>query len=310
MYYIYKATNKINNKIYIGKTNNLERRIKEHQNKKNQTNCLFYRAIKKYGIKNFDWKIIDIIEDNKANEREKYWINYYNSYYKNKNSNGYNMTIGGDGGNGNSKKIAIYNLQGELLNVLDSVSLVKKEYKINNTSDISKICKSKKGMRNGYIFRYVEKNEIKKQINPYIKLTRSKRKVYQLNKKKEIINKFNSISEAAKKTNTCRTSLIGCLNGYYKTANNYIWVYEENIKTKNKINVEINAYKNDKILKLSTDKKIIDYYSNCSEAARKNNIKNYKNINKALKSKTHFSNGFLWYKLSDYNQYANTEVIS
>lgn len=64
-------------------------------------------------------------------------------------------------------------------------------------------------------------------------------------------------------------------------------------KTKNKINVEINAYKNDKILKLSTDKKIIDYYSNCSEAARKNNIKNYKNINKALKSKTHFSNGFL-----------------
>lgn len=56
---------------------------------------------------------------------------------------------------------------------------------------------------------------------------------------------------------TIRTSLIGCLNGYYKTANNYIWVYEENIKTKNKINVEINAYKNDKILKLSTDKKII-----------------------------------------------------
>ena len=35
------------------------------------------------------------------------------------------------------------------------------------------------------MFRYVEKNEIKKQINPYIKLTRSKRKIYQLNKKKE-----------------------------------------------------------------------------------------------------------------------------
>lgn len=51
-------------------------------------------AIKKYGSENFHAEEIEECDNSLLNEREKYWINFYNSY-----SDGYNMTKGGEGGN-------------------------------------------------------------------------------------------------------------------------------------------------------------------------------------------------------------------
>ena len=48
--------------------------------------------MKKYGYKHFNIKEIEEVPDNLLNEREKYWIKFYNSYYS-----GYNSTLGGDG---------------------------------------------------------------------------------------------------------------------------------------------------------------------------------------------------------------------
>ena len=66
---IYKITNKINGKIYIG------------------------QAIKKYGKENFTIELIEQVEKDKLDEREVYWISFYNSYQK-----GYNCTLGGQNG--------------------------------------------------------------------------------------------------------------------------------------------------------------------------------------------------------------------
>lgn len=99
---IYKITNKLNNKVYIGKSrNNPIKRFNAHMRhamEDNKYNNHFYNAIKKYGKDNF---IIETIEKNieneqKLQEREKYWIQFYKSYDKNF---GYNKTLGGDGGN-------------------------------------------------------------------------------------------------------------------------------------------------------------------------------------------------------------------
>ena len=49
----------------------------------------------KYGINNFSFEIIEECKKNELSEKEKYWINYYNST----SPNGYNLTKGGDGGN-------------------------------------------------------------------------------------------------------------------------------------------------------------------------------------------------------------------
>lgn len=97
---IYKITNKTNQKCYIGKSNHIEERWNyhiRHYLSENEYNKPLYRAFRKYGLENFSFEIIEELTDNyvtQANNREKYWIKFYNSY----GSNGYNATVGGDGG--------------------------------------------------------------------------------------------------------------------------------------------------------------------------------------------------------------------
>lgn len=94
MAYIYKITNNINDKVYIGKTeSSVEKRWKEHCRdcrKERCNNRPLYRAMNKYGIENFQVEAIE--ETDCPEEREIYWIDYYGSYH-----NGYNATRGGDG---------------------------------------------------------------------------------------------------------------------------------------------------------------------------------------------------------------------
>lgn len=94
MAFIYKIVNNVNNKLYIGKTyKTIEQRYKQHcrdSKNKNYYNRPLYRAMNKYGIENFSVELVE--ETDTPEERERYWIEYYNSY-----KNGYNATLGGDG---------------------------------------------------------------------------------------------------------------------------------------------------------------------------------------------------------------------
>lgn len=96
---IYRIYNKINNKSYIGQSVNIEKRIKTHfwaafKDNLPSYNFHIYQAIRKYGIDNFDYEILETISTpdiQKLNELEIKYISLYDSYY-----NGYNMTSGGD----------------------------------------------------------------------------------------------------------------------------------------------------------------------------------------------------------------------
>ena len=99
---IYMLKNKLNNKVYIGKTKQgVEKRYKQHLLATNNTKILDYnlpvhRAMRKYGFSNFELSVIDSaynLED--LNTKEKYWISKYNST---DSSFGYNLCKGGDGG--------------------------------------------------------------------------------------------------------------------------------------------------------------------------------------------------------------------
>ena len=90
---IYKITNLINNKSYIGQTKDIQKRFSQH--KINYGSCggqglkstsLINQAIQKYGIENFNFEILEQDIEN-YNDREKFWIKYYNS----KTPNGYNI---------------------------------------------------------------------------------------------------------------------------------------------------------------------------------------------------------------------------
>lgn len=94
---IYKATNLINQKLYIGQTTlTLEQRQKRHFSEAlnpNKRNAYFHNAICKYGKENFIFEIIDTaISIDELNDKEQYWISYYNSTNKNI---GYNLDSGG-----------------------------------------------------------------------------------------------------------------------------------------------------------------------------------------------------------------------
>ena len=96
---IYKYTSP-SNKVYIGQTIHEHRRYMTH--KRAEGDSKFYRAIRKYGFENFTYDVIFIIynEDRKRIKEkldfmERYYIRKYDSF-----NNGYNMTLGGDGGSG------------------------------------------------------------------------------------------------------------------------------------------------------------------------------------------------------------------
>ena len=92
--YIYLIENKINHHKYIGKTYlTIEQRWKQHckdSKRKEFQHRPLYRALNKYGINNFSIQEIEYTEN--CEDREKYWIAYYNTYH-----DGYNATLGGDG---------------------------------------------------------------------------------------------------------------------------------------------------------------------------------------------------------------------
>ena len=94
--FIYKITNKVNNKIYIGKTmTSIEKRFQEHireSRKKRAENRPLYRAIRKYGKENFAIELVESCPIEILSDREIYWIDYFSSYKE-----GYNATLGGDG---------------------------------------------------------------------------------------------------------------------------------------------------------------------------------------------------------------------
>lgn len=93
--FIYKITNRVNGKVYIGQTRfTVEHKFKQHYKNYNieHRQRPLYHAFAKYGIDNFSVETIEECSIEKLNEREIYWIAYYDSFNK-----GYNATLGGSG---------------------------------------------------------------------------------------------------------------------------------------------------------------------------------------------------------------------
>ena len=98
-YRIYRITNDVNGKVYIGQTiRTIEARLQIHFDsaKKPELQLIkFYRAINKYGAEHFKIEQIDSAHNQEElDEKEKYWIQFHNSI-----DLGYNTAVGGEGGN-------------------------------------------------------------------------------------------------------------------------------------------------------------------------------------------------------------------
>ena len=201
MAYIYKITNDINGKIYIGKTElSIEKRFKQHCNdsKKNGKNHRpLYAAMNKYGTEHFHIEVIE--ETNQPEEREQYWIETLQSF-----KYGYNATQGGDG-----------------KHYLDYDLIIKTYKEVKNCVKVAQLLNIhpesvRKILHNNHI-PILSSVEIAKQIfrKPVAQIDLSTNKIIKI---------FNSTSEAEKATGIHGHIGQVCL-GKRKSCGGYGWKY-------------------------------------------------------------------------------------
>ena len=163
--YIYMIKNQKNGKKYIGQTNNIKRRWAEHCNLKRKNNQAINYAIYKYGKENFNFKIIEKCTQDKMNEREKYWIDRYDTY----KGNGYNCHIGGSNYIGDEHPNSKIDLE-TAINILENRKNGLSQRELARKFDISqrviqRIIKGKHGIcmkmaELGYIFEDISEQKI------------------------------------------------------------------------------------------------------------------------------------------------------
>lgn len=110
---IYKYTNKINNKVYIGQSTNITRRIAEHNRRafteeNHEFHSLLSKALRKYGLDNFTIEVIEECSKEELDEKEKFYIAQYNSCNTNY---GYNLQLGGNSNLGGIGKLTFEELE-------------------------------------------------------------------------------------------------------------------------------------------------------------------------------------------------------
>ena len=240
---IYCITNIINGKKYVGQTYNLKYRWMRHKSdlrNNNHSNNHLQAAWKKYGEKSFKYEILEYCTLDDIDEREKYWIDYYDCF-----KNGYNQAEGGLGCRGykhteeeiakmrmiqNPEPILQIDFDGNIINEFVSAGEAKNILGFKSASGIKSCCKKDGYYKssNGFIWIY------KKDINDFKledHLTNFKsrsQKVSQYTIDNKFIREWNSAYEAGKELNIMQSEIQNVCDGKSFTYKGSIWKYDGN----------------------------------------------------------------------------------
>jgi group I intron endonuclease len=250
MGYIYKITNIINNKAYVGQTRKDDpyKRWKGHLSaiKYNNGCPILTAAFKKHGVENFKFEIIIICFDEDLCKYEKEYVKKYNTLAP----DGYNAVDGGEmggmfkGKHHSDKTKAIlrekstnfYNNNPDVKKQnIEKIKLsIKMSEKWKKAVEEGKAYQNRKGhighkvnaetkdkISNGLKKYYAENKELNKHIN----VGRPGRQVRQFDKDGNFIKEYKSITEGEKETGITRRNIQNSLSGYSKTAGGFIWKY-------------------------------------------------------------------------------------
>lgn len=209
---VYKITNLITNKVYIGITNQgAEIRFGHHlYEARSGSPFPIHNSMRKYGNENFKLEVIDTCDNYEdLKNKEKYWISFYNSKDR---ATGYNLTEGGDGTFGR-------------LHSEETKEKIRQKAIGRKISDETKakMSKARKGRKAS------EKTLAK--INE--RNLNSSKAVLQYDTDNNLLNEYISISEAARQSGMHRSSIINYLKGklkgtgYRNIKPKFIWKYKE-----------------------------------------------------------------------------------
>ena len=274
--YIYKIVNKTNGKIYIGKTTyTIACRWIQHisaatsNKEKDDYNYLLHKAIRKYGVDNFVVEVIEEIEDElQLSSREMYWISYYNSCILEEDSNGYNMTYGGEGASKINKQ-KIYQLWNEGFGSLE----IAKQTGHHSTS-IKNILETLEGYSKEIDFARNTGNT-----------------VFQYNENGELIGSYPSISYAARQVGVDPSVISKCCHGQKQSAAGFFWSFSAEQKFEPKKLKTWHAYR---VGQYTLENEQVREYNSLSEAIRAMGKKQSKYIKECCEGKRKEMYGFVW----------------
>ena len=292
---IYKITNTVNNKVYVGQTRRtFEQRKKQHLKsfKEQKTRTALINSVISHGVDKFIFNIIEECNDDNLDEREIFYINEYNSIVP----NGYNIQLGGrriytvKNKNTNGRSVCQYTIDGDFINEFKSASHAE-TYTTIDSSRILKCCHNKAISSGKFRWSFEKLEKLEPIVIDYSKYIPhiAKRNVYQFDLNGKILNMFLSIKEASEKTSTSVDLIRHCISGQSKTTHKlYQWSYEEN---KEKIVLKgrgMNVYKYNK------DGLLLEEFTSIKDAVENTNITRNSLTNYLKNNTKDLLNDFIW----------------
>lgn len=195
---IYKYTNKINGKVYIGSAVNFIKRHWEHLNYPTKSAKLLQAAFSKYGKENFEYEILEYCPKYLLYKIEQGWINWYKCYER---SHGYNLSKFAEGSReGCTKETARKGVNTKILKGFNKITYPK-------------LSESKLGRLNPMFGKIGKLNPTSKSVL-----------VYDINN--IFLNQFNSCKEASDYYNIPRRSISRVASGERPKTHNLIFKYK------------------------------------------------------------------------------------
>lgn len=291
-YIVYKTTNLINGKIYIGvhRTNPdiFDGYIGcgvTHKDKKKTVTKGFPKAVAKYGYKNFKRETLFIYPDTQqgridAYNKEAEIVN--TEFVKRKDT--YNLVIGGFIGVSDTfkKEIAQYTIEGKFIRTWESIKEASDALNLTglsgNLTGQSKYCGN---------FQWKYYNGDDSDIEP---VTVKEKSVYQFDLQGNLIKRWKSVSLASKEfenSHAARVAISSVCNNKSNQAYGYFWSYTNKFEFRTNKHYAAVAKYNDK-------GEFIESYTSIKEAAEKNNIKTCSNIINTIKGLQKRCGGWRW----------------
>lgn len=226
---IYKITNP-KGKIYIGQSRNIEHRLNDYINVSEwlKEQRKIYNSLKKYGSECHVFEILEECSEDILNEREIYWIKYFDSI-----KSGLNIRLGGIGGYHSEE--TKQKIREALTGKKQSKETIEKRTK--SLSGLKRSEESKKNIsdgKKGKPLTWGEKIKESKLLNRYAPTEETKLKlrnnniksVNQFNLNGDLINTYFSAKEAERQIGVNAGSICSCLKGRTKTSGGFIWKYK------------------------------------------------------------------------------------
>lgn len=306
--YIYKITNNINNKVYIGQTTQtVSVRFKQHINdaRTHHTNMYIHRAIEKYGSDNFSIEELynfccntgeELLQ--KLGETEQECIKKYNSLCP----NGYNLTKGGDSStfechytSKRSRKVYMYDLDGNYIKSFDSPTIAAREMGIRRTG-INQSANKEGVIKSGdHYWSFKKKDKIK--ISTHNRVAVDQYDLYG-----NFIISYDCVVDAlrsiGKEKTASQSSITNNCKGKTKHCYSYVWRFHGGPFDKYPLNLtdkqKERLYYRRKIDQYDLRGNYINTFNSCQEAARALHERSYGGEIARAVDLNIPSHGYLW----------------